>query len=238
MLKLGRYVSYSDPRIYELISGYNWGSLQRSLLSGERTWSSADWTDAPNSLREGAPQSILNCLEKLGFDVRLERTGVLHISAEMPQDDLMLPTYLAQWRIDIQHIRILALEGPVETVGSVPIFQGIVFGHTEHSDGRRRAGLNKTARIVGRNDIRLVSREYHEDQWLDILGPMAVRNRTVRGTLTRARNTARRIAAAIPNWDQYLSHRSQQKRESEMSRPDLDLAETIFDDEFLVSLRL
>jgi hypothetical protein len=213
MAHFGRFVTYSDSRIPKILATYNWGSLQLALLSGEMSWNPLDWGDIPNSRREGAPESILACLRRLGFEVHMAQSGTMHIKADIPPEDSLLPSLLTQWRIDIRHIQVLALTGPIETVGRVPIFQSVVFGRTQHADGRVRDGLNRAAWIIGRHDVRQTLPDCHgSDPWSISTGPTVVRDQAVRGTLRRARNTAKRVMAALPEWEKYSSWRAEKMR--------------------------
>ena len=203
MPELGPYVSYSDPRIYSLIEGYRWGAFQRSLLTGERSWDSTTWTGGdPKGRREAARDGILDCLRERGIKYGMADDGVMRIMADLPPDDPMLPTLMEQWGIAIERVTVLSLEGPVETVGNVPIFHAAVFGYTERADGERRHGVNDDAWIVGRMDVRRTYRMPKPWQWSQS-GEPVTRWGGVRGTLKRARNTAREIAAALAEWEEY-----------------------------------
>ena len=208
-----RFVTYSDQRIPETLASYNWGPLQRDLLSGRLSWDPLDWKGVPESMREGAPESILACLRRLGFEVHMAQSGTMHIKADMPSEDSLLPSLLTQWRIDIRHVQILALTGPIETVGRIPIFKSVVFGRTQHADGRVRDGLNRAAWIIGGHDVRQTLPDCHgSDPWSISTGPPIVRGQAIRGTLRRARNTAKRVMEALPEWEKYLAWREEKMR--------------------------
>ena len=127
----------------------------------------------------------------------------------------MLPTMLAAWGIDIPRVTVLSLCGPVETVGGVPVFQGIVFGCTERSDGVRRDGLNRDAWIVGRQDVQTTYvRDDGVEPWWDHAGPAVVGNRAVRGTFRRATNTAATVSSHIADWEEWRAWKAQKEAEA------------------------
>ena len=205
MPEFGPHVAYSDPRIYGLIEGYRWGAFQRGLLTGERSWDPTTWTDGdPKGRREAARDGILDCLRERGIRFGTAGDGVMRIHADLPLDDPMLPTLLEQWGIAVERVTVLSLEGPVETIGAVPIFRAVVFGYTERTDGERRHGVNNDAWIVGRMDVCRTYRMPGPREWSQC-GCQEAEGERVRGTLKRARNIARKVAAALPDWEDYCS---------------------------------
>lgn len=223
MPELGPFVVYSDPRLYGLIEHYHLGPFQRSLLLGQRSWDSTDWNGLSEVECEHAPASIVVSLGREGFEFRLAHGGIMHISVDLPPPDLMSPILIEQWNLTHAHIPILALEGPIDTIGEVPIFKAIVFGNTERSDGCRRSGFNKDAWIVGRQDVREVIRCYDGvSPWAMEYGPIVVRKQAIRGSLRRARNIARRVADALPEWDRYVAWRADRVADAERARLDAE----------------
>lgn len=218
MTDFGPFISYSDPRIYGLIEGYRWGEFQRSLLLGQRSWEPVALEDDHRSVfrREGRDR-IIECFTERGFRVGMGESGVLHVLADLPPEDPMLPTLLEQWGIAIPKVTVLSLEGPVETIGSVPIFKAAVFGYTERADGERCHGLNNDAWIVGRVDV-CHTRRMPAPNWSQNPGARVARYDGVRGTLKRARNTAREVAAAMPEWEEFLAWKTRQAQAAEDAR--------------------
>ncbi|WP_237481316.1 hypothetical protein [Lichenibacterium dinghuense] len=108
----------------------------------------------------------------------------------------------SQWQIEVSCVSVLSLHGPVETHGVVPVFKACVFGRTERADGIRRDGLNHDAWVVGRSDVRRTHRMDKPGEWWPP-GEHVAKRGGVRGTLTRARNTARAVSAALADWEAY-----------------------------------
>ena len=205
MTDFGPHVAYTDPRIYGLVAGYAWGPHQREMLLGTRAWPQTQ-----------SATSIVACLRERGIRVWRDRDGVGSVHMDgLPPDDTMLPVMLAQWGITIPRVTVLSLCGPVETVGGVPVFQGMVFGRTERADGVRRDGLNDDAWIVGRMDVQTTYvRDDGVEPWWDHAGPAVVGNRAVRGTLRRARNTAEKVSSHVAHWDEWRAWKARRDAEA------------------------
>lgn len=153
---------------------------------------------------------------------------VVRIEVDLPPCDDLLPTRLAEWGITIDRVEVLSFEGPVETVGEVPIFKAVVFGHTEHADGRKRHGINRNAWIVGRMDVRWVERLPEPWIWQTFVGPVVAEDDRVRGSLRKARNTARRVSVEIVEWEEYCVWKETKDRAvAEAARRAVEAAEPI-----------
>lgn len=204
MTVFGPHVRYTDPRIYGLVAGYAWGPHQREMLLGTRPWSCTR-----NMI------SMTACLMERGIRVGRDVANVARLHMDgLPDRDDTLDERLAERGIAIPRVSVLSLLGPVEEVGTVPIFQAVVFGYVEHADGKRRHGLNADAWIVGRMDVRRTYRITSPWEWSQA-GEPVTRFGGVRGTPARARNTARELAAAIPDWDEYCVWKARKDAEAD-----------------------
>ncbi len=199
MTDFGPFARWPDPRAYDLIAAYRWGDFQRALLLGQESWDRTGMT----TYQARAYDGMVECLTERGFRIvrSPDHTGdVVTIEADLPPPNEHLDAFIDQWRLRMEGIRILALDGPVERVGEhqVPIFEAATFGEIEVR-GTRVFGIQPRVFIVGRIDVRQI-------ETLDLGGGQAVTKvplgtthaSRVRTTLRRARNTAAMVDAAIP----------------------------------------
>ena len=196
MTDFGPFARWPDPRAYELIAGYRWGEFQEALLLGQRSW---DWCEMSRG-EQKAYEAVVRCLSERGFKIDRAVEGdrvVATITIDgIPPDDVMLSTLLDQWGLRWERMCVLSIEGPVDMVDQVPIFRACVFGKVEDPDGEKRPGLHPEVWIVGRPDV--ITR---------------VHIPRLRGTLRRARNSARRLAQLIPDWERAVAEDARRERE-------------------------
>lgn len=236
MPDFGPYVRYSDPRVYDLIAGHHWDPFQRSLVLGQHSWSDVRM----NRWQTMALHGVQSYLTERG--IRIVRSAehtrdVVLIEVDLPPGDDLVPTRLAEWGISVDRVEVLSFAGPVETVGDVPIFVAMVFGRTEHADGRKRDGMNWDAWIVGRMDVREVERLPEPWVWRSFVGAVVAGDDRVRGSLRKARNTARLVSAAVAEWDEYCRWKEAKDRAAaEAARRAAEAAEPV--DEGLMSFEV
>lgn len=209
------HVRYDDPRIYSMFAHYKWQPVQRALLEGERSWGAGT-----SAFEQKAVDWMLDCLSERGITFRL-RDGAMTIGTRIPLPpvDEFLSRLIVQHGLDDLPAQILGLEH-VEDCEGVPICKCVVYGNTggRHPCEPATHGLQAGIYAVGRCDVRVVreGREPYYDAerrmlWRDVLhaGEVVETARGhMRGSLRRARNTAKKVAAAIPMWERYRAERA------------------------------
>ena len=200
------HVRYTDPRVLTLFSHYKWQDSQRDLLEGRRSWGSPCTPAEQKSVRW-----MMTCLRERGITFKIEGDAMLVGTAiPLPEPDPFLDRFIALYGLTDLPATILSLDH-VEDCEGVPICKGVIYGSTGGIVGSEptRYGLQADVFMVGRLDVRDVGRRSAAWSHAPNAFVHTVQARGhMRRTLKRARFTARRIAAAIPDWEAYQAQQA------------------------------
>ncbi len=187
------FTTFSDPRIKKFVLEQEWSEFERRLIAGDISWGSGTMDEAQRASRD----HIEDTIRQMQFQIAINDIAA-HVSASIP----------APWSINETLVEPYSLQSipafivdvlPVGSHGVIPIYKAIILGRTFDDDRERPAGLRRDVFIVGRVDVRYVSRFQIPG---DVVGTLLGH---VRNTHRKALATARKVEAALADWNDFCA---------------------------------
>lgn len=219
------FTTFGDHRIHRFVLKQRWAALQHDLVAGRTSWDLATMDEERRSARD----EVVDRIKRMRLDL-VVAGDTASVSADVPAASPILDKFVRQEKlltIPGLILDLIKIDSPV----SVPVYRAHLLGRTFDDAHDEPDGLRRNAYVVGRPDVRHVSR-FHEPG--DVVGTILGH---VRDTRRKAFATARRVQAALERWDRYRIVRRARVTAACKTRRDLRETRVDEDDDGITSFR-